>query len=229
MLIKFSFLPGVIVNGLINVSISTIERRFDLKTSQFAPVASAYDFASFCVLIPLTYFGGRATASKPRWIGFGVLLMAIGSLVFALPHFLAGNYKAVSGELDVCQGTATGGGGGQDATGNSTLVGSDFQESHQRRLWALSNKYVTKVTNGRFFHFFFISIQDHQRHGSTAAEDYSWTVWLFVLAQLFHGAGAAPLFTLGVTYIDENVSKKMSSIYLGKEGKGLVWRLLSRC
>lgn len=72
-----------------------------------------------------------------------------------------------------------------------------------------------------FSHFFFpISIQDHQRQGSTATEDYSWTVWLFVLAQLFHGAGAAPLFTLGVTYIDENVSKKMSSIYLGKEGRG---------
>lgn len=51
---------------------------------------------------------------------------------------------------------------------------------------------------------------------SDSAEDFSWTVWLFVLAQLFHGAGAAPLFTLGVTYIDENVSKKMSSIYLGK-------------
>lgn len=49
-----------------------------------------------------------------------------------------------------------------------------------------------------------------------STEDFSWTVWLFVLAQLFHGAGAAPLFTLGVTYIDENVSKKMSSIYLGE-------------
>lgn len=66
-------------------------------------MASAYDFASFCVLIPLTYFGGRATASKPRWIGFGVLLMAIGSLVFALPHFLADTYRASSGQLDVCQ------------------------------------------------------------------------------------------------------------------------------
>lgn len=29
-------------------------------------------------------------------------------------------------------------------------------------------------------------------------------------------AGAAPLFTLGVTFIDENVSKKMSSVYLGE-------------
>jgi solute carrier organic anion transporter family, member 4A len=41
-------------------------------------------------------------------------------------------------------------------------------------------------------------------------------VVIFVFAQLLHGAGATPLFTLGVTYIDENVSKKMSSVYLGE-------------
>lgn len=40
-------------------------------------------------------------------------------------------------------------------------------------------------------------------------------MWLFFLGQLLHGAGATPLFTLGVTYIDENVSKKMSSVYIG--------------
>lgn len=43
-----------------------------------------------------------------------------------------------------------------------------------------------------------------------------WFAWLFFVAQMLHGAGASPLFTLGVTYIDENVSKKMSSVYLGK-------------
>lgn len=37
------------------------------------------------------------------------------------------------------------------------------------------------------------------------------------MAQLLHGAGSAPFYTLGVTYIDENVSKKMSSVYVGKE------------
>lgn len=38
---------------------------------------------------------------------------------------------------------------------------------------------------------------------------------IFLVAQLLHGAGAAPFYTLGVTYLDENVSKKMSSVYLG--------------
>jgi len=40
--------------------------------------------------------------------------------------------------------------------------------------------------------------------------------WFFFIGQLLHGAGASPLYTLGVTYIDENVSKKMSSVYIGE-------------
>ncbi|XP_022104541.1 solute carrier organic anion transporter family member 4A1-like [Acanthaster planci] len=39
--------------------------------------------------------------------------------------------------------------------------------------------------------------------------------WMFVFAQFLHGLGAAPLYTLGVTYIDENVKPKMTSLYIG--------------
>jgi hypothetical protein len=46
-------------------------------------------------------------------------------------------------------------------------------------------------------------------------------MWLFLIGQLLHGAGASPLYTLGVTFIDENVSKKMSSVYLGEYVKQL--------
>lgn len=72
---------------------------------------------------------------------------------------------------------------------------------------------------------FFICTKSCELNGSTTAnrvedefdsnENLTWTVWIFFVAQLLHGAGASPLFTLGVTYIDENVSKKMSSVYLG--------------
>lgn len=50
---------------------------------------------------------------------------------------------------------------------------------------------------------------------SNGIEDLSWNVWFFFFAQILHGMGASPLYTLGVTYIDENVSTKMSSVYLG--------------
>lgn len=40
--------------------------------------------------------------------------------------------------------------------------------------------------------------------------------WVFVLAQFLHGLGASPLYTLGVTYIDENVRPKLTGLYIGE-------------
>ncbi|XP_050408141.1 solute carrier organic anion transporter family member 4A1 isoform X2 [Patella vulgata] len=39
--------------------------------------------------------------------------------------------------------------------------------------------------------------------------------YVFFLGQLLHGAGAAPLYTLGVTYLDENLPQRSSSFYVG--------------
>ncbi|XP_031617011.1 solute carrier organic anion transporter family member 4A1 isoform X2 [Contarinia nasturtii] len=159
-------LQGLLVNGCINVVITTIEKRYGLRSSQTGLVASGYDIASFVCLVPVTYFGGRKNASKPKWIGLGMIMMGLGSMVFSLPHFLVGSYRATSVETNVCL---------TEANVNTTCT--------------------DKLIN--------------------ANDDLSWNVWFFFLAQLLHGAGAAPLFTLGVTFIDENVSKKMSSVYLG--------------
>ncbi|XP_055710573.1 solute carrier organic anion transporter family member 4A1 [Phlebotomus papatasi] len=171
---------GLVVNGFINVVITTIERRFGLKSSQTGLVASGYDIASFLCLVPVTYFGGRAGASKPKWIGLGVVLMALGSFTFSLPHFLVGHYRATGADSNICPS-------GINATNTSSSGNS------------ASDLCIVTGENG---------IDDSH-------EDLSWNVWLFFIAQLLHGAGASPLYTLGVTYIDENVSKKMSSVYLG--------------
>ncbi|VDN07111.1 unnamed protein product [Thelazia callipaeda] len=40
-------------------------------------------------------------------------------------------------------------------------------------------------------------------------------VFFFCLGHFLHGIGATPLFTLGVSYIDENVGPTLSSLYLG--------------
>ncbi|XP_029635260.1 solute carrier organic anion transporter family member 4A1-like [Octopus sinensis] len=39
--------------------------------------------------------------------------------------------------------------------------------------------------------------------------------YLFFLGQLLHGAGASPLYTLGVTYLDENLSVRTAPVYIG--------------
>lgn len=143
-----------------------------MRSTETGLVASGYDIASFICLVPVTYLGGRLDASKPKWLGIGVIIMGLGSAVFSLPHFLVGQYRATSADSNVCI---------FENDNNNTLQNSDCN-------------YETAEGN----------------------ENLSWNVWFFFCAQLLHGAGASPLYTLGVTYIDENVSKKMSSVYLGK-------------
>ena len=48
-------LQGILVNGLINVVISSIEKRFGIKSSDSGFIANSYDIASFICLLPVSY------------------------------------------------------------------------------------------------------------------------------------------------------------------------------
>jgi hypothetical protein len=76
--ITMYIISGMVVNGFVNVVITTIERRFGMRSRETGLMAGGYDIASFLCLVPVSYLGGRPGASKPRWLGWGVLLMGLG-------------------------------------------------------------------------------------------------------------------------------------------------------
>ncbi|XP_008155330.2 solute carrier organic anion transporter family member 4A1 isoform X2 [Eptesicus fuscus] len=153
-----SFLQGMTVNGFINTVITSIERRYDLHSYQSGLIASSYDLAACLCLTFVSYFGG--SGHKPRWLGWGVLLMGAGSLVFALPHFTTGPYQVEVDEgLGLCRAN------------RSVACGDRASSLSSYRL-------------------------------------------VFMLGQFLHGAGATPLYTLGVTYLDENVKSSYSPVYI---------------
>ena len=98
----FVCFSGMVVNGFVNVVITTIERRFGMRSSETGLIASGYDVASFLCLVPVTYLGGHPAASKPRWIGWGVVVLGIGALVFASPHLMAPAYRGDHHQDNTC-------------------------------------------------------------------------------------------------------------------------------
>ena len=50
-------------------------------------LASFYDIGFAIAIVLVTYVGGRG--HKPVWMGWGVVVMGIGSIIFSLPHFIA--------------------------------------------------------------------------------------------------------------------------------------------
>lgn len=158
-----AFLQGMTVNGFINTVITSIERRYDLHSYQSGLIASAYDVAACLCLTFVSYFGGNG--HKPHWLGWGVLVMGAGSLVFALPHFTAGAY-----EVEGAEGVGTCGANRSVACRDSASGLSGYR-------------------------------------------------LVFMLGQFLHGVGATPLYTLGVTFLDENVKSSYSPVYIGEWGR----------
>ena len=57
---------------------------------QVGMIASTFDITVLVTVLFISYFGGNS--NKPRWLGVGVFIQGIGSLVFALPQFITGEY-----------------------------------------------------------------------------------------------------------------------------------------
>ena len=103
--------------------ITSIERRFGLQSTQSGLIASSYDLGSLVVMVPVSYLGGRAGASKPRWIAAGLVVMGLGSLAWTLPHWTtpplevggggAGSVPSTSSAPALCSPGAGGREGGE--------------------------------------------------------------------------------------------------------------------
>ncbi|XP_041479801.1 solute carrier organic anion transporter family member 4A1-like [Lytechinus variegatus] len=149
------------VNGIVYVITTTLERRFSLTSARSGFISSCYDFSVMIVIVFVTYLGEKS--HKPRWLGSGAFVFAMGSLLFTLPHFATDYYEP------------------RDATEISTcdINGTDSGECAP---------------------------------GETGLSSY---YWVFIAAQVLHGLGASPIYTLGLTYIDDNVKPTLVAVYIG--------------
>nr|XP_039273774.1 solute carrier organic anion transporter family member 4A1-like [Styela clava] len=98
-----AFLEGSVVNGFYNISVTTIEKRFGLRSWESGLITSVLDIAGAIATPIVSYIGGAR--HKPHWLGAGVFIMGLGSILFSLPHFIAPEYEPVNVETFNCNST----------------------------------------------------------------------------------------------------------------------------
>uniref|UniRef100_A0A8C2XTC1 Solute carrier organic anion transporter family member n=1 Tax=Cyclopterus lumpus TaxID=8103 RepID=A0A8C2XTC1_CYCLU len=81
---------GTVGAYLVSV-LTTLERRFNLQSADVGVIASSFEIGNLALILFVSYFGAKA--HRPRLIGCGGIIMALGALLSALPEFLTKQYE----------------------------------------------------------------------------------------------------------------------------------------
>lgn len=92
--------------GLVGVTISTVERRFHLSSWKMSWIRPISKLASLPALLAVGYFGSKI--SRPAWIAGGLFILAIGCVLYSVPHFVSPPYHYDvsangTGAIGLCQ------------------------------------------------------------------------------------------------------------------------------
>ncbi|KAL3892415.1 hypothetical protein ACJMK2_004625 [Sinanodonta woodiana] len=100
LLCSFTLVQAFVINGLINVNTSTIERQFQLSSSRVGTISSAYDFTAAIIGVLTGFYGSRR--NKARWLSLAAVAFGTGSLIMALPHFFIDPYQSGDAIIKTC-------------------------------------------------------------------------------------------------------------------------------
>ena len=88
-------MSGALTAGYVNSVITTIEKRFEIGSSFSGLIAASVEVGGVLSAIVVSYLGGRRHI--PSWIGFGAIVMSVGTLLFTVPHMMAPAYTVTGG------------------------------------------------------------------------------------------------------------------------------------
>ncbi|KAM9311922.1 solute carrier organic anion transporter family member 3A1 [Gastrophryne carolinensis] len=163
---------GTVGAYLVSV-LTTLERRFNLQSADVGVIASSFEIGNLALILFVSYFGARG--HRPRLIGCGGIVMALGAFLSALPEFLTHQYEYESGEIRW----------GAEGRDYCAVNGSSNEELPEPDIICRD----PATTNMMYL--------------------------LLIGAQVLLGIGATPVQPLGVSYIDDHVRRKDSSLYIG--------------
>ena len=173
----YVFCQSLILAGYTPAVLNTIEKRYNLLTTEAGLIISAYDIGSLCVVVFISYLGG--SSHRPQWIAWGAVLVGICTILMSLPHFISPPYKPVN--IDAS---------GLEDNNNICHLNASQSQELECRSGIFDDITANKDSSGIYFLIFF-------------------------LLNFFNGIGSTPIFTLGTSFLFDNIAQATAPMFVG--------------
>ncbi|KAG7454560.1 hypothetical protein MATL_G00261030 [Megalops atlanticus] len=89
--LSFAYFAKALSGSYMKSTITQLERRFDIPSYLTGVIDGSFEIGNLLVIAFVSYFGAKL--HRPKIIAIGCLLMSLGTILMAMPHFIIGRYK----------------------------------------------------------------------------------------------------------------------------------------
>lgn len=183
----------MISGGYISGIMSSLQRQYNMPTSKIGIIFSSFDIISIFAVPIISHLGAKT--NRPRLISIFALIYILGCCIFTLPYFLGAKYIVNSSDKPI-----------------NTTIYNPMYDLYD--LCRLPNDTTIVLPSGGT-----IDTSDiHSNETVKCQRDLtnSWSYYVFITGQLSMSLGVAPLFSLGLTYLCDNLDERAHALYTGK-------------
>uniref|UniRef100_A0A8C4QHT3 Solute carrier organic anion transporter family member n=1 Tax=Eptatretus burgeri TaxID=7764 RepID=A0A8C4QHT3_EPTBU len=189
-----TFIQALMVSGYLSSVITTMERRYRLRSSEAGLLVSSFDVGSLLVVVFVSYYGGRG--HRPRWLASGGALIALGAVLLTLPHFIAPSYPT---QEDAMRHESA-----ETTDSAETVAPGLCMDREPNRSRGPESPWSPPAR----------SFQSACKWQSPGSGHQPLFLALFMCAQILVGMGSTPIYILGPTYLDDSVREENASLYI---------------
>ncbi|XP_010897942.1 solute carrier organic anion transporter family member 1C1 isoform X2 [Esox lucius] len=181
--LSFAYFAKALSGSYMKSTITQLERRFDIPSYLIGVIDGSFEMGNLLVIAFVSYFGARL--HRPKIIAIGCVLMAVGTFIIALPHFLIGRYKF---ETSIRSSV------------NSTNNLSPCPARLLSPVALASGDVLPEVQSAGV--------------GCEGESNLSMWIYVF-LGNVLRGIGETPVQPLGISYIDDFAREENAAFYIG--------------
>ena len=217
-----SVFTQMILGGYMSAILSSLQTQYNLSTTKIGYILSSFDIVSVFAVPIVSYIGSRY--NKAKVISICGFIWSVGGCVFTVPYFFSSKYvvtNAVSFIVNGSNGSIIDVYSGYDIckpvmsstlrhTTTSNIVMSYSQEDSNTSDYDVSTmSYLSGLSS---------TTSANSSNGNLCERslEYTWPYYVFIAAQFLMSLGYAPQFSLGITYLCDNLDESVHAFYTGE-------------